>query len=447
MNCYNNDFMGIYEHLSALQENTGSQMAVNIDDFLSGHFVRFSSICYSINQQFGSRLQAPRVVFGYAHPAHGSIYFARHYKGENSKKFFYLRSNGETAFTEYARNAFTATREYKEFVNTLDDNIVNTQGILTYYFIDNTDYRACFETQETLVTNICQQLGISKEYYCVEPAAGISNKQQKAGRANLRGVRLSTSELGISICLGNVDRKLLNTFCTNVKGPFNYTDNEVSSAVSATQELGQDTTTSTNIDSIDFQGFINKYLDTNKPIETLPIVNFISTLPGRDKSGGRNSIYRLQLFLNAYIAEQTLVDANNGKIKYYSNEAGHIALTRKISNDPDLKFCTADREYSIEVKICNSVSNYENMREEGKLNFHNAEYALVFLIDDGKWYFSRQADNYAILNEADYFIYDERLKEIVCPAISLVHFESMGGALITSSQFNSDLPKNVKLAS
>ena len=161
----------------------------------------------------------------------------------------------------------------------------------------------------------------------------------------------------------------------------------------------------------------------NKEITTTYLLEFMSTLGGHNKSGGNNGISRLQYLLNAFTGESRTVAANSGSMGYVQPDHEDLIRGSHGLNDPDLFFIASSGDrYTIEEKIFASSKEYHSKLND--TNFHNADYALVFLINECVWKFSRKVDNYTKLSSADTFsATDPWLLEINCPTfMPLVSF-------------------------
>lgn len=133
----------------------------------------------------------------------------------------------------------------------------------------------------------------------------------------------------------------------------------------------------------------------NQAINTIRLMDFVKTL-GTNKSGGKNGIFRLQCFINAYLQEQALIEANPGTLKFGNDD--HYELTRGSTgtNAPD--FIYQDK-YTIDAKINSSIDSYKNLL--GTTNCHNADYVLVYLLAESLWVFAKKSEKYLTLHTVD----------------------------------------------
>lgn len=195
-----------------------------------------------------------------------------------------------------------------------------------------------------------------------------------------------------------------------------------------------------------YQPFFNALKKEYKELPTTALLEFMRTLVGRNKSGGNNGISRLQYMLNAFTGESMTVAANPSSMGYIQTD--HEALIRGSHglNDPDLFFIASSGDrYTIEEKIFASSKEYHNKLND--TNFHNADYALVFLITEQVWKFSRKVDNYTKLNPvAAFSSTDPWLLEINCPTyMPLVSFFCDGIGIKAFRELTDDkVPEKVK---
>ena len=179
------------------------------------------------------------------------------------------------------------------------------------------------------------------------------------------------------------------------------------------------------ITTLNFAQFLS-ILHTRTPakIITPQLIKFINTL-GRNKSGGNNAISRLQYFLNAYIQEISLKSENNDILEFIGDD--HYSLVRGSTGTNDADFylhANNGNTYTIDVKIFISEASFIEQRQKNNINFHNADYCLVYLIDSRGWRFSRKVDGYRDLSTVVVFEgSDPWLAEIKVPKhLSLVRF-------------------------
>jgi hypothetical protein len=207
-------------------------------------------------------------------------------------------------------------------------------------------------------------------------------------------------------------------------------------APTSVDELGE-------INALNFAQFLAVLQNRNpKEISTKKLIKFINTL-GKNKSGGNNAISRLQFFLNAYIQELALKSANTDIIEFIGDD--HYSLMRGYSgtNAADFYLHANDSNtYTIDAKVFYSESSFIEQRQANKINFHNADYCLVYLIQSKSWRFSRKVDNYNDLSSALVFAgSDPWLSELVLPKpLTLIRFFTKG---LKSSEFSKIYDKDV----
>lgn len=158
--------------------------------------------------------------------------------------------------------------------------------------------------------------------------------------------------------------------------------------------------TAGQITTLNFQPFLDELLNRHDPyIRTPALVEFINTL-GKNKSGSKNAIGRLQFFLNAYSQEINLLSANPSKLRFVLDD--HESLTRGNSgeNAADFYFHSAEgKDYLIDAKMYYSETSYFSLLNT--TNFHEADYVLIYLIKPNLWVYARKADNYQTLYTVD----------------------------------------------
>lgn len=144
--------------------------------------------------------------------------------------------------------------------------------------------------------------------------------------------------------------------------------------------------------TLNFKSFINTLMNRqDHTIKTPALIECISTL-GKNKSGSNNSIGRLQYFINAYFQEIALATENPSVLEFINDD--HTILTRNNpgSNAADFKLNTDEITFTVEVKKYWSKDSYE--KNLPYTNFHNADYALVYLIEEKVWRFSKKSELY-----------------------------------------------------
>lgn len=137
-----------------------------------------------------------------------------------------------------------------------------------------------------------------------------------------------------------------------------------------------------------------------KTIRTIHLRAFVQTL-GKNKSGGRNGISRLQYFVNAFSQELSLRLANVSRLVFVGDDHFFLKRNGTGTDDPDFLFTSeAGIHKTLEAKIYfTEDSYYENVVTT---NFHKADYCIAFIIKSkvtgyGQWYFSKKTDNYTKL--------------------------------------------------
>jgi hypothetical protein len=161
-----------------------------------------------------------------------------------------------------------------------------------------------------------------------------------------------------------------------------------------------------------------------KEILTEYLINFINTL-GRNKSGGNNAISRLQYFLNAYIQEVELEKENSDILEFIGDDHYFLVKGYKGTDEADFYLHASNGNmYTIDVKIFFSEKRFIEQREANNINFHNADYCLVYLIDSKGWRFCRKVDGYLSLSTIVVFMgSDPWLSEIKLPkTLTLIKF-------------------------
>jgi hypothetical protein len=200
-----------------------------------------------------------------------------------------------------------------------------------------------------------------------------------------------------------------------------------------------------NITVLNFDQFLAE-LHRRQPqeIKTDKLIEFVNTL-GKNKSGGKNAISRLQYFINAYIQEITVREANKGVIEFIGDD--HYSLTRGSTGTNKADFYlygTDGNTYTIDAKIFDSEMSYLNYLST--TNFHDADYALVYLRKAKTWRFSRKADNYQNLASAIVFLgSDPWLSELKLPRpLRLISFFTENLNKVAFRELcDKDVPKKV----
>ena len=133
----------------------------------------------------------------------------------------------------------------------------------------------------------------------------------------------------------------------------------------------------------------------SKIIKTPALIDFVSSL-GRNKSGSKNSIGRLQYFLNAHSQEIALICINSN-LQFVKNDHEYLKRNSTGTNDADFIFKASNgKSYSIDAKMYGTKEGYFKRLPE--TNFHAADYALIFTNKENpRWLFSKKSENYGIL--------------------------------------------------
>lgn len=133
----------------------------------------------------------------------------------------------------------------------------------------------------------------------------------------------------------------------------------------------------------------------SKIIKTPALIDFVSSL-GKNKSGSKNSIGRLQYFLNAYSQEIALICVNSN-LQFVKNDHEYLKRNSTGTNDADFVFKASNgKSYSIDAKMYGTKEGY--FRRLSETNFHAADYALIFTNKENpRWLFSKKSENYGIL--------------------------------------------------
>jgi hypothetical protein len=180
----------------------------------------------------------------------------------------------------------------------------------------------------------------------------------------------------------------------------------------------------------------------DKLIFTANLIKFMNTLKGKNKSGGKNGISRLQFFLNAFSEELALLLANNGRLSFVGDDHFYLATGGTGTDDPDFYFTTnSGNTYTIEAKMYFTEESYYEQKKT--TNFHAADYCLAFIISTKQWRFSRKVDDYDTLYEvSELSKSDPWLEELILPeSINTVQFSVQNGIL--SKLTDAQVPSNV----
>lgn len=137
------------------------------------------------------------------------------------------------------------------------------------------------------------------------------------------------------------------------------------------------------------------YISKEHILKTAPILDFMASLQGRNKSSGKNGISRLQSFLNAYIQENALRRLNEDTLQFINND--HDFLLRGGHGEDDAEFYFKPQNgltYKLEAKMYWDEASFR--KNLPTTNFHNADYVCLFFIKDSNyhWAFAKKEDNY-----------------------------------------------------
>lgn len=171
-------------------------------------------------------------------------------------------------------------------------------------------------------------------------------------------------------------------------------------------------------------------------LTTVDLLSFMATL-GRNKSGGRNGISRLQYFLNAFSQELSLFLANPLKLAFVGDDHFWLRSGGTGTDDPDLNFFANNGNiYTLEAKMYFTDNSY--FQSLPTTNFHTATYCIAYIITTGQWYFSKKSENYSKLYRVSELMNpDPWLAEINLPTqMTTIQFSVPGAKL-------SDLPDDL----
>lgn len=177
------------------------------------------------------------------------------------------------------------------------------------------------------------------------------------------------------------------------------------------------------INLLNFKLFLDE-LEKRDPqtIRTAALIDFVSSL-GKNKSGSKNSIGRLQYFLNAYSQEIALLHANSN-LKFVKDDHEYLKRGNTGTNDADFVLEASNgKNYTIDAKMYGTKKGYFSRLSE--TNFHDADYALIFTNKETpRWLFSKKSENYETLYTPDELKEtDPWLLEINLPtSIRLIYF-------------------------
>lgn len=176
---------------------------------------------------------------------------------------------------------------------------------------------------------------------------------------------------------------------------------------------------------VNFENLLNKLrANQNKVLKVAALLDFMSTLEGENKTDGKNGIARLQYFLNAYAEEMALLRANIGILEPINDDHDGIVRGGHGENAADFWFnCSNGRRYKIEVKMFWDKDSY--FSKLPKTNFHEAHFAIVYLITERRWYIAKSIDSYTTLTTLDEIIIEfPYLAEINFPtSFTTISFE------------------------
>ena len=219
-----------------------------------------------------------------------------------------------------------------------------------------------------------------------------------------------------------------------------------------TDELTQEIEVANNkmiIDKATIGNFLSfpKFIDELKTreikkIKTPALIEFMSTLQGKNKTGGSNGITRLQYFLNAYLQEFELV-LKNKKMNFLGTN--HFGLDRNGVGDdkPDLVYKTLngprDDTY-LEAKIYWNFSSYFEHLEI--TNFHQADFILIYFISEKQWRIAYKNDDYKVLYTKEQIV--EKcpwLSDLILPNFETINFTAKRQSI--SKLSDSEVPLEV----
>lgn len=231
-----------------------------------------------------------------------------------------------------------------------------------------------------------------------------------------------------------------------------YLDNWATENKEVTDELNQEIEVANNkmiVDKAIIGNFLSfpKFIDELKTrevkkIKTPALIEFMSTLQGKNKTGGSNGITRLQYFLNAYLQEFELV-LKNKKMNFLGTN--HFGLDRKGVGDdkPDLVYKTLngpkDDTY-LEAKIYWNFSSYFEHLEI--TNFHQADFVLIYFISEKQWRIAYKNDDYKVLYTKEQIV--ERcpwLSDLILPNFETINFTAKRQSI--SKLSDSEVPLEV----
>lgn len=157
------------------------------------------------------------------------------------------------------------------------------------------------------------------------------------------------------------------------------------------------------IEKLPFNDFLT-YLrsSTKNYFPTKRLIEFMKTIGGKNKTGGKNGIIRLQYFLNAYIQEISLENLNKNYLSFCGNN--HTELIKNSNGDdlPDFIFrsTTAPKaKMSVETKMYIDKESY--FKYLFSTNMHNADYIFLYCIKDSAWYIACKEEDYQNIYSLD----------------------------------------------
>ena len=173
------------------------------------------------------------------------------------------------------------------------------------------------------------------------------------------------------------------------------------------------------IQRINFRPFLDTLYDrvSTKPIlRTRNILEFMSSLQGKNKSSGKNGISRLQTFLNAY-SQEIALKALNSSLSFINDDHDFLKRGGHGEDSADFSFTASDGAvFTLEVKMYWDETSFR--KNVSATNFHDADYVCLFFLKDQKyrWAFAKKEDNYRkIYSAVDLAETDPQILELRMP--------------------------------
>ena len=196
------------------------------------------------------------------------------------------------------------------------------------------------------------------------------------------------------------------------------------------------------IQRINFRPFLDTLYDrvSTKPIlRTRNILEFMSSLQGKNKSSSKNGISRLQTFLYFYTQEIALKTLNSS-LKFINDDHDFLKRGGHGEDDAEFYFTASDGTvFKLEAKMYWDEKSFrENV---SATNFHNADYVCLFFLKDQKyrWAFAKKEDNYEkIYRAVDLAETDPQILELRMPNIlTTISFN------VDKDSKDSDIPEEI----